>query len=302
LTEELCDVLTEFARQGVAALPYKGPVLGQTLYGDIALRQFNDLDILIKPDEVPQAALLLERRGYRNKYQLQPWQAQHLIKNDCEYNFFHAGQQVHLDLHWNFTPRYFTLRFDLDGIRQRARPVTLNGLAVNSLTPEDMLLVLAVNAAKDYWTKLLPLCDIAETVRQTPQLDWPQLWQRATATGAQRMLAISLALAQELWATPLPPWVQEKLSQDTAVARLTPHIKSVLFGPGLPPHSLASYLLPAQTLPNYAARLKFYLIFGWQPSFEDWGLMELPARLGFLYYLTRPIRLTVKYFWRGFSL
>ena len=41
--------------QGIAAIPYKGPVLAAAVYGNLALRTFSDLDILVimslKPGE-----------------------------------------------------------------------------------------------------------------------------------------------------------------------------------------------------------------------------------------------------------
>src|SRR5579862_1975773 len=44
---ELMRILRYFAQKQVSALPYKGPVLTQAAYGDLALRTFSDLDLLI---------------------------------------------------------------------------------------------------------------------------------------------------------------------------------------------------------------------------------------------------------------
>ena len=45
ITAELISILTLFESQGIVAVAYKGPVLAAVAYGDIALRQFDDLDI-----------------------------------------------------------------------------------------------------------------------------------------------------------------------------------------------------------------------------------------------------------------
>ncbi len=296
LSEELCRVLAALQENEVLALPYKGPLLAQTLYGDITLRQFNDLDILVARTDVTKAVAILEKCGYRQELQLTPNQARQILKNDCEYALKHDAKAVHLDLHWHFAPRHFALRIDLPGIWQRARPVTLDGAEIMGLAAEDTLLMLALNGSKDYWSRLLTLCDIAALVRQTPQIDWPQLWQRATAARVQRMLGLSLWLAQELLETSLPLFVRQQLENDAALPRLAAHVKSFLLGDGLQYMSLDSYLLPARTLPNRLAQMEFYFIFALQPSFEDWSFAEFPARLDFLYYLTRPLRLAKKYF------
>ena len=50
LTYELIRILDCLESHGIPAIPYKGPVLAKAVYGDIALRRFSDLDILIHAD------------------------------------------------------------------------------------------------------------------------------------------------------------------------------------------------------------------------------------------------------------
>src|SRR5829696_2399929 len=45
LTGELLRLLSAFETQGLPVVPYKGPTLSVLAYGDLALRQFNDLDL-----------------------------------------------------------------------------------------------------------------------------------------------------------------------------------------------------------------------------------------------------------------
>src|SRR5262249_30715672 len=45
LTRELVRVLSHLGSAGVQALAYKGPVLADSLYGDITERQYSDLDL-----------------------------------------------------------------------------------------------------------------------------------------------------------------------------------------------------------------------------------------------------------------
>jgi len=48
LTGELVRLLEAFRNRGIQALPFKGPLLAAQLYGDRALREFSDLDILVR--------------------------------------------------------------------------------------------------------------------------------------------------------------------------------------------------------------------------------------------------------------
>ena len=72
LTGELMRVLRLFAEHRVLALPFKGPTLAQFAYGDVALREFGDLDLLLQESDFPRARSLLVDQGYRPHYALTP--------------------------------------------------------------------------------------------------------------------------------------------------------------------------------------------------------------------------------------
>ena len=63
MARELGRVLDALDAIGVAAIPYKGPTLAFSVYGDIALRDFCDLDIVIRPRDVPRARQALDVLG-----------------------------------------------------------------------------------------------------------------------------------------------------------------------------------------------------------------------------------------------
>src|SRR4029077_9771584 len=52
LTAELFRALEALNGHGVRATPYKGPVLAAQAYGDAALRQFSDLDIIVPQRQI----------------------------------------------------------------------------------------------------------------------------------------------------------------------------------------------------------------------------------------------------------
>src|ERR1700733_14674971 len=63
-TAELLRILPAFKSSGVFAVPYKGPALAQRLYGDLALREFGDLDIMVRDRDVPKAQEVIRGLGY----------------------------------------------------------------------------------------------------------------------------------------------------------------------------------------------------------------------------------------------
>ena len=63
-TRELFRILGHLESAGIKTLAYKGPVLAKTLYGDVTERQYSDLDILIRPEDVPRAKAALLALGH----------------------------------------------------------------------------------------------------------------------------------------------------------------------------------------------------------------------------------------------
>ena len=64
LAAELVKLVGALRKLGIEVLAYKGPILGQQLYGDVTLRQFRDLDIVIAPADVMRTRDALCQLGY----------------------------------------------------------------------------------------------------------------------------------------------------------------------------------------------------------------------------------------------
>jgi hypothetical protein len=71
MAAELLALLQRFDRHGIPALPFKGPVLALQLYGDVALREFGDLDILVPSCDLLRAKDL-SRAGVRVDVPMSP--------------------------------------------------------------------------------------------------------------------------------------------------------------------------------------------------------------------------------------
>lgn len=299
LSRELCEILKLFSQQRIPVIPYKGPALALSLYGDLALRQFGDLDLLIHRADVPQASELLHSIGYRKQHQLTRAQEAAFQRSECEHLFYRDhSEQLYLDLHWEFVPRYFSLKLDPEIFWPRLEETDFEGLSILSFKPEDLLLILCVHAAKESWERLVWLCDIRELVNAHPHLNWQQLIEQASAVGALRILLVSLALAHDLLATTLPPEIAQAIESDRTVQTLTTQLKQQLLQETAGPAGISRFLLPGRVLERWRDRLSFHLRLALTPSPEDWAFVPLPDHLLPLYFLIRPLRLARKYLLR----
>ena len=135
LTTELLRLLTLFESHGIAAIPYKGPALAVTLYGDLSLRQFDDLDILIGQQDALEAAALLRAQNYRPLFSLPPRKRAIFLRREMA--FVHPNGRNIVELHWGITERHFTFARDAGDFRDRLQPVSLGERTVLGLSPDD---------------------------------------------------------------------------------------------------------------------------------------------------------------------
>ena len=59
LTKELLKIVQFLKAHGIPSIPYKGPVLAASVYGNLAFREFGDLDLLVREREYQRAQDLL---------------------------------------------------------------------------------------------------------------------------------------------------------------------------------------------------------------------------------------------------
>src|SRR5262249_7263798 len=160
-----------FAANGVPAIPYKGPTLAVAAYGRVGLREFSDLDILVKKADVLRAKELLVADGFTAGPPLTDAQERALVESQHAYCLTRPDRSVLVELHWEVSPRHVSLPFQPERLWQRLDPVMLAGRPVMALAPEVLLPTLCEHGAKHLWERLAWICDIAELVRAVPELD-----------------------------------------------------------------------------------------------------------------------------------
>ena len=297
LAGELLRVLTCLEAADVRTVAYRGPVLAKRAYGDVTLRQFNDLDLLVRNRDVDQARALVLSLGYKQKVPHGVAPSVH-AKSMHHLVFAREAGRVLLELHWEIAPRYFGYAID-EGLWGRLTSVELGGVPVPALSGEDLLVVLCVHAALHGWQRLSWICDVAEVVRSQPQLDWPLAMRLGQQQGVSRVLLLGLYLAHDLLGAAIPEESWALVRGDAAVEPLAGQAKRWLFpaeevprGP-TPRYSLFGFHLGLQE--TLGQKVAHGLRMAFVPSQEDWALVRLPPRLSFLYGLVRPLRLVAKH-------
>ncbi|MCA1591836.1 MAG: nucleotidyltransferase family protein [Acidobacteria bacterium] len=295
LAGELVRIIRSFEENGVQAIPYKGPALALTAYGNLALRRFVDLDIMVRKQDVTRAIELLEAHGYQSQLQLNAAQRSMLLAAQHNFPFTRDEGRLIVELHWEVAARRFASSLSAEAMWGRLRMMTINHVEMRTLSTEDLLLSLCVHGAKHLWERLAWICDVAELINSHPDLDWPWIFQRAEQSGHKRMLLLGLRLSNELLGAALPEEVREKAFAGKEVAALSRQVVERMFeGSEYSPAGLFQAMRF-----NVSARKRWgdkfrYLHFIMTPTDGDLAFAALPARLSFVYYLLRPLRLMLK--------
>jgi len=294
-TSELVRILKHLECQGIRAIPYKGPALAQMLYGDVTARQFSDLDILVRPGDVPKAKLALAEVGYTPRLKLTASSERACISSGHEFGFDGVAGPHLLELQWRIVPRFYSIDLDIASLFERAEQIIFGEHEFPTLSADDLLPVLCVHAGKHLWLQLSWLCDIAELAR-SPRIDWDTVWQRSRRFGIQRIVAVNLLLAHDLLGSALPPQIESWLDKDRESGVLKDEVLQIIRC-GLPfdTESLAYFRFVLRLRERWRDQFRFLWRLLWTPSLSEWSALSLPESLSCGYRGIRLFRLAKRF-------
>ena len=287
LAAELTRVLDVLALHGIDAVPFKGPALAALAYENVAMRQFVDLDLLVRPHERTRARKILLSEGYAL---YEDWS--HVHELNYEYSLVGSRGGVCLDVHWRLFPRA-VLPIDPDELRQRLAPIRIGDRTVDTFSAEDTLLIHCVHADAHGWGRLKWINDIAQLVASHPDLNWTSAVEIAHSAGSERLLLLGLRLAVDLLGAPVPDTVLSRARANRHVTRLAKTVSDRLFESATSETEADRDKSLLQLMSR--DRLWHKLWLAATPNETDWEAIRLPKSLSSLYYVIRPFRLLGKY-------
>jgi hypothetical protein len=306
LSSQLVEIAGALDRAGVPTLALKGPAVAATLYDSLFLREFGDLDLLVKSEDVVRATRVVESEGFA------PWMsvsgAQEELLQHVEYSrtFTRSADDLDLDLHWDLARNFFTGRVEATSLWADTATFDLHGREVNCLPADLQLLALCVHGAKHGpfpWPRLKWICDVAEFVRRSEAFDWDAIVVRARALGCRRTLLFGLAVSRPLLDGVLPPQVEEELTNEPQVDSLASRVWVWLASDGPISLSFSEHVAIDMTLiDDGGGRLSYAVRRILTPTKKDWASRALPRHLAFLYVPLRAARLAGQYLPRPWRL
>lgn len=296
-TARLVEIVDALEERGVPVLPLKGPGLAMAVYPNLALREFGDLDLLVRTEDVARACAVLPTIGVRPLDDLDGGRRAAFRAIWYSYGWNDAATDTFIDLHWRLAPLYFPLALDQETIWRETERIPMHGRPVRAFRPEMLLLTLCVHGAKhepDPWARLNWIRDVAEVVRASPGLDWDRLRTMARAAGCRRLVDIGLLLAHRLMAAPLPDPVLRRARSDEEAERLTRELAHRLLTDASPCTPLGRIRWELRMRERLRDRARVLLRRAALPDTRDLAAVRLPRALAPLYIPVRLARLAGK--------
>ena len=303
ITAELLNVLNIFQANNIKAIPFKGATLATSAYGNLAFRQFCDLDILIEANNIPKATQLLVSQGYKlpeplaetkEKPYLQDNRFQCSAQYQGSYDFINYQKNIVVELHWNLTNKSFSFPVTFQHLWQNQSFVLLSGLEIPQFSPEDLLIFLCMHSSKHCWSELKWICDVAEFINSHPDINWELVNKQARDWGCDLMINLGLLLVRNLLKTNLPDPIVQKIEKDRIAQSLAKEVEEKIFTTSFTERE--KYIFIYRVREKIKDQLRYLLHILFVPTAKEWQFLPLPNNISFLYYFIRPFRLLFNFF------
>ena len=290
LTVLLHRILDAFEEEGIPVIPYKGPVLASRAYGDVSLRTFSDLDLMVREETLQEAQGVLARAGLVRDLGSAPVPDRALLRWSNALTF-RDRDGTSVELHWRLSDPAWRMRISMPEIWRRARLHPWTDREVLGLSTEDQIHLLCLHAARHAWSRLIWMADVAETLR-AEAVDWDALCGIAEETGTLRMVRVGVGLAHRLLGAPLEEEVLDRIRADPRADGLADHVEGLLRGGEV--WAGREFLFHLRSRERLRDRLAFLAAAAFNPTIEDFRGVAPGAPLWPRRFL-RPFRLARKY-------
>jgi hypothetical protein len=308
LTFALDKILGVLKENGIIAIPYKGPTLTQLAYQDFSVRKFNDLDLLIAPQDFEDAKVCLAAQGYIKQ-----------LDFGWEESWSHEQENIEIDLHKALAPETMSSLLTHAYLIGKLKTISfqeneLKNIAILTIDCEMLFILLSIYMVKDHcsWKfRLYQISDVAALVQNHPGIDWNVVLEVGKRLGLLRIILLQLQILNTIYGLEIPSTFKSFYQKDLSIRKLSQEIiqrltaleDAVPSGFGFAftlRHSDHYFYLRSRE--RWCERISYLLIwfreifvFFLLPNQADYNLMKFPQWGQFLYYPLHISRLLWKY-------
>jgi hypothetical protein len=250
------------------------------------------LDVIVKEADLTKAEDILTSRGYQADFPDRDYRSA-FLSYQGQYAFRHSNTGISVDLHWKFSGKSVAFPIRATEMWSRVQKVTIAARTISTLAPDDLALFLAAHGTKEGWRSLNWVCDFAEFLRTSPDVDWAKLVERARQSHSSGPLLLATLLASTLLDAPAPEELLHKARNSPIVQAQAEKARRRMLSSARH-DEFAECLNSIATHDPLLHKLWPVISLLTTPTVGDHKAMPLPKGLWGIYYLTRPFRLALK--------
>jgi len=204
-------VFTALRHAGIPSLGLKGIYLLEHAYPNIGARSMNDIDLLVKKQDLPKSLAVMLELGYKTTSYFSL--ADENIDTKHVPPMEKPGSPL-VELHWTLLEEDEPFTIDAKALWERTTPAKIANVETLSLGVEDLILHLCLHLTYQHYLNLglRGLMDIALVIHKFHlEIDWQKLVQIAKSWGAEKVTALTLKLVETQLNVPIPAEVFSSL-------------------------------------------------------------------------------------------
>jgi hypothetical protein len=200
----MIGIITRLKEVGVEAIPLKGPVASDLIFGNPGLYPSSDLDILVKPPDLERTKRALLESGYRED---SGTDERDMLRGTYHLTF--QNDRYVVEVHWTLAFRYFDIPsgfwWEETGL------VEYEGTEMKTLSAERYILYTVFRLYRHAFRPLRFFVLIAEIIRKyRDEIVWEKLISFAQTYKMRRLLLFTLKLLKETLGAEVPDSVAQR--------------------------------------------------------------------------------------------
>ncbi len=194
--------LGEFRAAGIPFLLLKGIALAETLYNDFAYKKMNDVDLLLKPEDMVKAYRILEKLDFFPIGEPLAGDAESRLKyTHTAVPYVSRDFQCVVGMLWGIKSPLSGYKIDYAAMWERSVEIDFHGVPARRFSDQDTLIHLLIHFGF-FKTQLKDLADIYNLIRSSQSWDWDLVLAQIQEIGMGDPAYHALAMANAV--CPMP--------------------------------------------------------------------------------------------------
>jgi hypothetical protein len=251
------------AMEGVPVLPLKGVALAGLYYGDLTLRHAGDLDLLIAPEHLSTAKLVLGRLGFTRVADITHHAMADPEVEDLRFKYhliYVSSDGAPVEVHFSLHPNPHLMPVDVTEVLYAGRVVQCGKVAFKAMSDDLQFFFLATHGARHEWRRLQWLYDLGAIINHCGPESLLEWLSTGRELGLINPIAQGLILVGRLFGIPVDDSVARAFKGSARIRYMVKRAEKAMFAPfdgagaeGAPPvtFGLRLYRMCISSRPNY---------------------------------------------------